>query len=701
MKFFANYLHLQESLEAAQPGATIIPVIISSDKTQLTLFRDKQAYPVYLTIGNIPKDIRRKPSRHAQLLVAYIPTTKLGGMSNKSARRRALANLFHSCMGHLLGSIVPHGETGVPMMSGDGVWRRCHPIFAVFVGDYPEQTLATCTYNGRCPKCSVTPNELGEYRVFPPCMQSSAMVTYRLAGGHDVHAFHLACRQAGLKPIYRPFWATLPFSNIFLSVTPDILHQLLQGMMKHVIKWIIKIYGSAAIDSRCKAIPPYHKTALFTKGIATLSRITGQEHKRMCAIILGLIIDLPLPGSLNSSRLVKAVRAILDFLYLAQYTSHTNETLHQLQDSLAEFHNNKLIFIDLGIQEHFNIPKLHSLSHYDSSIRLFGTTDNYNTEQSERLHIDMAKDAYRATNHKDEYTQMTIWLERREKIERHTEFINWRKQDTRCDPPSQTPIGPPCAPAQRVQIARNPSVKAKTVYNIIGMYGVVDFADALGDFIAGVLNDLVPGHATRYRGENIYLPFSRVPVYHTMKFTKICSLGQSEIVDAVHARPERRDSRGRIVPSHFDTVLIKGQDQTGQGNKGMLFPLKFYFINGYTGPRVAQVRVIFQIPSAAIPMVFPSPETTVPTHLAYVKWFSPMSTTPDPRHMMHRVSRLTRHGSRCASVIPVDSILGSVHLIPRFGRVVPPEWNSFTVLEKCDTFYVNVFNDVDTYLKFV
>jgi hypothetical protein len=49
----------------------------------------------------------------------------------------------------------------------------------------------------------------------------------------------------------------------------------------------------------------------------------------------------------------------------------------------------------------------------------------------------------------------------------------------------------------------------------------------------------------------------------------------------------------------------------------------------------------------------------------------------------------------------VDSILGSVHLIPCFGCVVPPEWNSFTVLEKCDTFYVNVFNDVDTYLKFV
>jgi hypothetical protein len=149
-----------------QPGATIIPMIIASDKTQLTHFHDKQAYPVYLTIGNIPKDIRRKPSRHAQLLIAYLPTTKLGGISNKSARCRVLANLFHACMSHVLEPIASHGETGVPMMSGDRVWQRCHPIFAVFVGDYPEQTLVTCTYNGQCPKCSVSPDNLSKSQSF-------------------------------------------------------------------------------------------------------------------------------------------------------------------------------------------------------------------------------------------------------------------------------------------------------------------------------------------------------------------------------------------------------------------------------------------------------------------------------------------------------------------------------------------------------
>ncbi|KAG7094449.1 hypothetical protein E1B28_008045 [Marasmius oreades] len=52
----------QEEFEKCHPGATIIPIIISSDKMQVTLFRNKTAYPVYMTIGNLPKFIRWKPS---------------------------------------------------------------------------------------------------------------------------------------------------------------------------------------------------------------------------------------------------------------------------------------------------------------------------------------------------------------------------------------------------------------------------------------------------------------------------------------------------------------------------------------------------------------------------------------------------------------------------------------------------------------
>jgi hypothetical protein len=49
--------------------------------------------------------------------------------------------------------------------------------------------------------------------------------------------------------------------------------------------------------------------------------------------------------------------------------------------------------------------------------------DNYNTKQLECLYIDLAKDAYYVTNYKDEYLQMTVWLERGEKIQQHGGFI--------------------------------------------------------------------------------------------------------------------------------------------------------------------------------------------------------------------------------------------------------------------------------------
>lgn len=540
------------------------------------------AYPIYLTIGNIPKDIRRKPSSHAHILIGYIPVTKLTGIDTQAGRRRALNNLFHGCMRNVLDSISYYGETGVPMMSGDGVWRRCHPIFANFIGDYPEQVLVTCTYSGQCPKCQVPPDQLGEYATYPSRVQATAIDTYILAND-SVRTFHRVCREAGLKPVPHPFWEKFPLADIFLSITPDILHQLLQGMVKHLVRWVIRVYrpgeiGSAhsgarwianqfscvgEIDARCRAMPPNHKILLFAKGISTLSRISGHEHKKMCSILLGLVVDLPVPDIQDSSRIIKSVRALLDFVFLAQYKCHTTETIEHLQDCLAAFHDHKAVFVDLGVRENFNLPKLHSLTHYMSSIQLFGTTDNYNTEQSERLHIDLAKDAYRATNRKDEYAQMTAWLERREKMQRHAALINRRRHGLQQHAQTRKISGPPCTHAQHVKMARHPSVKAVSFDVLKSQYGALNFQDALANFIAQVNNPGARGSTLRLRAEDTLIPFRGVPVFHVIKFTEA---EKSETIDSVLARPEQKDKHGRIIPSRFDTVLIRSASQdTAQG----------------------------------------------------------------------------------------------------------------------------------------
>jgi hypothetical protein len=187
------------------------------------MFHNKAAYPVYLTIGNIPKEICRRPSSRAQILLAYLPTTHLEGISNKAARRRASANIYHACMRRIFEPLVPAGEDGIEMTSGDGAVRHCHPIFALFVGDYPKQTLVTCCKHGKCPKCTVPNLELGERKEFDACDLEAILEALAQADDHPT-VFHQACIAAGIKPVYKPFWEDLPYSDPFLSIAPDILH---------------------------------------------------------------------------------------------------------------------------------------------------------------------------------------------------------------------------------------------------------------------------------------------------------------------------------------------------------------------------------------------------------------------------------------------------------------------------------------------
>jgi Plavaka transposase len=153
-------------------------------------------------------------SHHAYMLVGYILTSKLTSISNKAAQCCALANLFHMCMKTALGLIGPYSKIEIDMMSGNGVWQRCHPILVIFVGDKPEQVLVTCMYSSHCPKCKVPHDQLGEYQLFLLHVQSAILNTYILSD-EDFRTFHHACHEARIKPIYHPFWESLLLTDIF------------------------------------------------------------------------------------------------------------------------------------------------------------------------------------------------------------------------------------------------------------------------------------------------------------------------------------------------------------------------------------------------------------------------------------------------------------------------------------------------------
>jgi hypothetical protein len=112
-----------------------------------------------------------------------------------------------------------------------------------------------------------------------------------------------------------------------------------------------------------------------------------------------------------------------------------------------------------------------------------------------------------------------------------------------------------------------------------------------------------------------------------------------------------------------------------------IYRMQSNLIHCSLGLTVGQVRVIFLLPSKYGSFKHP---------LAYVEWFT-LFHSPVADLGMYQVSRSTRSSRRRASIIPVTQIERSIHLIPKFGRVMNITWSVNDILELCKTFYVNLY----------
>jgi len=131
-------------------GATFVPVICASDKTHLTNFSDHQhAWQLYVTIGNIQKDICRTPKEWAWILVGLIPCT-LNGATN-------IDEAWHSLVQTVLSQLGNFDIAG-PGLKWDcavGFQRQCYPLLAASVGDCPGHVIVAQVSYCSSPMCEI------------------------------------------------------------------------------------------------------------------------------------------------------------------------------------------------------------------------------------------------------------------------------------------------------------------------------------------------------------------------------------------------------------------------------------------------------------------------------------------------------------------------------------------------------------------
>jgi hypothetical protein len=388
------------------------------------------AWPLYLSIGNIDSKARNSAEHDAWLLIAYLPTVVWA--DDKRTHTTLNFRLIHQCLKHVLHPLIAAGNDGVKMMDSVGSIRKMYPIVAAWFADYPEQCMLAIAAKNQSPITIAGHHDLDSDVPLPP--RTREWILEKVAAAcstvnpSNVIKYTKAAKREGILGVHEPFWEHLPWFQPEYVMCPDILHGLLKFWHDHILKWTTHLVGKDELNGRLRLVPPVTGFKSFSKGIQGMTHWTGREDRELQRIILPVIAN----ASKITEGVMTCLRAFHDFLFLVQYRIHTPSTLKYLSDALADFHKTKQVFIDTGARRgkkgvitHFRIPKVAAFHFYQKHIVMMGTSPQFSTEITESAHKKMAKEPYRASNHRDYIEQMCRFLDRRERIAFMRSFLTW------------------------------------------------------------------------------------------------------------------------------------------------------------------------------------------------------------------------------------------------------------------------------------
>ncbi|KAG1894108.1 uncharacterized protein F5891DRAFT_985339 [Suillus fuscotomentosus] len=273
-----------ELQERLPDGATLLGVVLSSDKTKVSnLSGNRYTHPLLISLANINSEICGKGSLEAYIPLTLLPIAKF--IHRNQCMRGILADrLFHQCIGIVVEPLEQAAHLGVMMSNPAGFSRYCCMPLIVAVANF------------------VSPFELT--------------------------AFFEECKQHFLNGVLTPFWLDWLTADPSSFLMPELLHHLHKMFWDHDLRWCIKVIGAKEINFRFALLQMCIGYRAFKEGISDLKQTLGQDHHNVQCYIIGIIANAA------PAEFITAIRALIEFRYLAQAPWFTDEKLIEWDGSL-------------------------------------------------------------------------------------------------------------------------------------------------------------------------------------------------------------------------------------------------------------------------------------------------------------------------------------------------------------------------------
>jgi len=334
-----------------------------SDQTHLTnLSGDKKAWPVYITLGNLPSSRRNSPTSMAVLLLALLPIApKLSNSSKADQHQRQInSDTLQDVFELIIAPLQDPAHDSLPIDCANGKVRMCFSILAAWIADHMENVALHGIKSNVCPRWEVPAVKLGTNMKLYPGRDYAIYHNYDYENwiGETDHA-DIRPESLGMRLGQNVFYRLNRISPSDLH-KQDMLYTDYLGLFKHMMHWIqgfLKKQGRLeAFDEVWKALPPYPGCLVPKKAYREVRQLEGKDMRNLGRCVLSVLaVALCQSGSaqlIPFKRALGSVRALVDFNMMAQYRSHTAETLTYMEDYLDTVHKKQDIFLEFSVTKH-------------------------------------------------------------------------------------------------------------------------------------------------------------------------------------------------------------------------------------------------------------------------------------------------------------------------------------------------------------